>query len=517
MKKQRVPIYIHTHTHTKTKQLTLSSKNRRSQSALEYMMTYGWAILVIVIVAVILYSMGIFSPSSSITTTSTGFAPFVISSVVCSQAGLTVAVTEGGLPNNAVSATISKLSFQSNTGTTASINGVYNITPVTLSPGQSATFIVPTVACTSQGNPFSLSAKMQFSYSTTAGNVVTNSTGTIAGTSSSQSIAAYIPLTITSSVQTANPFQQLVSVNMSRYSAYASSNLQNVEFTYPNGTIIQSWRENGTSNNQTVVYWLKLGSFTTATVYMDFFSASSNVLNTVNTGEAPQLTCPNPSDTATCSTYAEYDNGVKVFNYYTNFAGTALPNGAKILDFGLFAASNFSYHINNGLTIITNSYWDQLQFPFNVTHASTAYTLSNFSYNSTVNSYGQTGIFCYEPFPNTIVRYFEYGGSTTQLNIRIANSTQNIFIGPNFGNVTLGKYYLYGLDNAGVGFYASVNNTNLYNESTVNSYGGFFGVLGSSSQGSTGPAVNYKYFLIRIDPPGSPVGIMPTVSFGSIQ
>ena len=47
---------------------------KRSQSALEYMMTYGWAILIIVIVAVILYSMGIFNPSSSITSTVTGFS-----------------------------------------------------------------------------------------------------------------------------------------------------------------------------------------------------------------------------------------------------------------------------------------------------------------------------------------------------------------------------------------------------------------------------------------------------------
>ena len=47
-----------------------SHKTKRSQSALEYMMTYGWAILIIVIVAVILYSMGIFNPSSSITFTS---------------------------------------------------------------------------------------------------------------------------------------------------------------------------------------------------------------------------------------------------------------------------------------------------------------------------------------------------------------------------------------------------------------------------------------------------------------
>ena len=51
-----------------------SVKGSRSQSALEYMMTYGWAILIIVIVAGVLYSLGIFSPSSSIGTTITGFS-----------------------------------------------------------------------------------------------------------------------------------------------------------------------------------------------------------------------------------------------------------------------------------------------------------------------------------------------------------------------------------------------------------------------------------------------------------
>ncbi|MGC8533329.1 MAG: hypothetical protein ACP5MV_01720 [Candidatus Parvarchaeum sp.] len=54
------------------------SKSKRSQSALEYMMTYGWAILIIVIVAVILYSMGIFNPSSSLVPTITGFAGLTV-------------------------------------------------------------------------------------------------------------------------------------------------------------------------------------------------------------------------------------------------------------------------------------------------------------------------------------------------------------------------------------------------------------------------------------------------------
>ena len=109
-----------------------SHKTKRSQSALEYMMTYGWAILIIVIVAVILYSMGIFNPSSSVTFTSSGFSPFTVSSSLCNNLGYKIAVLAGPIPNNANSLTINKVFLTSATGantTTAS----YTLTnPVTL-------------------------------------------------------------------------------------------------------------------------------------------------------------------------------------------------------------------------------------------------------------------------------------------------------------------------------------------------------------------------------------------------
>ena len=62
----------------------------KSQSALEYIMTYGWAILIIVIVAVILYSMGIFNPASSLVATVTGFPGFTGVTAVCTPTGVLV-------------------------------------------------------------------------------------------------------------------------------------------------------------------------------------------------------------------------------------------------------------------------------------------------------------------------------------------------------------------------------------------------------------------------------------------
>ena len=72
-------------------------------------------------------------------------------------------------------------------------------------------------------------------------------------------------------------------------------------------------------------------------------STPTNALNKINTGEAPQLTCPNPSDTASCSTYAEYDDGANVFNFYSDFKGTSL-NTSKWTATGTIT-------INNGLSI----------------------------------------------------------------------------------------------------------------------------------------------------------------------
>ena len=42
---------------------------KKAQAALEYLMTYGWAILVIVIVIAALYALGIFTPKASVACT----------------------------------------------------------------------------------------------------------------------------------------------------------------------------------------------------------------------------------------------------------------------------------------------------------------------------------------------------------------------------------------------------------------------------------------------------------------
>ena len=126
-------------------------------------------------------------------------------------------------------------------------------------------------------------------------------------------IVASVPITLTNSQtsQTPAPFQQMIVIDPASYKAYEAGNLQNIEFFYANGTIISSWLETGNSNTSTqAIYWLKLNNGipaqTSITIYMGIGSISTNFFNGNTIGEAPQLS----------STYAEYDNGANIFDYY---------------------------------------------------------------------------------------------------------------------------------------------------------------------------------------------------------
>ncbi len=154
----------------------------KGQSALEYMMTYGWAILIIVIVAVILYSMGIFNPRASVTTSSLGFSPFAVSAAVCNSSGLTVAFTVGGLASGATSVNLISANYSSGTGITPTTDSDNSISPTTVSTGNN--FIIKFPGTCSSGVAFSASGAISYSETTAAGTASYVATGTIAGTGS---------------------------------------------------------------------------------------------------------------------------------------------------------------------------------------------------------------------------------------------------------------------------------------------------------------------------------------------
>jgi len=60
---------------------------RKAQSALEYLMTYGWAILIIVIVGAVLFSLGVFNPGGSTALQVRGLSNFQLDDAVLKPAG----------------------------------------------------------------------------------------------------------------------------------------------------------------------------------------------------------------------------------------------------------------------------------------------------------------------------------------------------------------------------------------------------------------------------------------------
>jgi hypothetical protein len=146
------------------------------------MMTYGWAILVIVIVAGVLYSLGIFSPTSSLSSTVTGFSNLGSVTGECTANGiLRISLGDStGYPIN-----ITSVTAKSSTGqiSTFKPNSTVDPNPI-IQPTSSYIFSVPNI-CPAAGSRYSLAVTVNY---TEPGQIFSGpytSTGTVAGTVSS--------------------------------------------------------------------------------------------------------------------------------------------------------------------------------------------------------------------------------------------------------------------------------------------------------------------------------------------
>ncbi len=310
----------------------------KSQSALEYLMTYGWAILIIVIVAAVLYSMGVFNPSSSISTTITGFSGLGSVNAAC-LGGTSFTMSIGDSLNYPID--ITKVNV------TASSCTVYSVSPnVLISPDGAKIITIPGLSLCSKNSRYSVSADVEY---TEPGQVSPGpyfSKGTVSGTALSPPsvITSYTPITITNSQSSGTPlpFQQMINVTSSDsgWADIASSPFgQNVEFFSTTGQVLNSWLENYTAGH--ALWWVKLPNGVPAsdpiTVYMGFAPTSTNLFNNKTVGEAPTLS----------PAYGGMDNGANVFSFYDNFAGSALDN--KWL--APINSSGGSVSVDNGATL----------------------------------------------------------------------------------------------------------------------------------------------------------------------
>ncbi len=489
------------------------SNKGNAQSAMEYLMTYGWTILVISIVILTLSLLGIFRiGGASSSNFCTPIAPFTCSNPILSSNGVLITQIE-------------------ELGSTITVNGLgcsgTNTAPSSFMPTNAQLFSgVPSslsFACNLQsttiGAPFTGTLWIQYSSGMQTGvtEIGTVSTPVVILGTSPPSAIAYVPITLANSNgATGSNFQQMLTINSQTYNTYINSGWMNVEFTTgPNaaGTVLQAWVESNPSNTATsTAVWVLLPSGLASgstTIYMDFMS--TNVMSSSGpTGEAPQLS----------GTYAQYDNGASVFANYNNFISSSSISGWTEGGPGCWNGCIETYSASNGLTL---------------TEGPSGYGTNN---EGVASTYALTIPFVYEAYgeAKNLLGFSSIGCVDFGLDYA-TNSLSQIVGGPWFWSPTGVQYACGGSTWEGFanGGYMAISSSPSGNSNTfyvlgqtvtstnvywyVN-YGQIGSVLYSASSGNYagfwvdgGDNQFYYWMRTRVYPPSN---VMPSATFGAI-
>ena len=134
---------------------------------MEYLMTYGWAILIVIIVAAALFALGVFNPSTYTGRAATGFGELgTPSDWQYSTTTLTIVL------RNQVGQAIT-------VSNVTTVQGCYDATSTPIAAGSTATFTLS--GCTSKSTGSSFSEQIAVQY-TVAGGLPRTASGTITGT-----------------------------------------------------------------------------------------------------------------------------------------------------------------------------------------------------------------------------------------------------------------------------------------------------------------------------------------------
>lgn len=154
----------------------MGEDDRKGQTAVEYLMTYGWAILIILIVAGVLAYYGIFAPAGFLGPSASGFAQVYVLSPWDFKANgdLTVQI------ENRVGTGINVTKIYGQVGTTTTSDDVYQV----ISAGGKSGFITANFSTLSGISGETYQLDLWIEYFTTDPTVLFNSTGTLRGTRS---------------------------------------------------------------------------------------------------------------------------------------------------------------------------------------------------------------------------------------------------------------------------------------------------------------------------------------------
>jgi hypothetical protein len=149
----------------------------KAQSAMEYLMTYGWAILIVIIVAAALYALGIFNPATYTQSTAVGFQGFQVPTGGWQVNDTTVTIVLKNMAGANINITNIEATYAGTTTTSAS--PPYRV----MGSNTEETFYLSGLSGPSQGASYSVTIGITYD------NLVTGltgfpSTGTITGTAS---------------------------------------------------------------------------------------------------------------------------------------------------------------------------------------------------------------------------------------------------------------------------------------------------------------------------------------------
>ena len=299
------------------------------------------------------------------------------------------------------------------------------------------------------------------------------------------------------------------------YTANEAADLGNIRF-YAGRSELYSWCESGcnsiTSTN--AVFWVNIpsgiGASSSIVINMTFLSNSMEY-DGVYAGEAPQLTCSNPSSSSTCSAgggaigvYGKFDNGNSVFSFYNNFAGNSgLPSN--------FVPNTVTtYTVSNGLSTSTGTISTLSPVFASLNNVLEAYMSFASSGNGALSESNTNSIQAGNGAGNKMALFFS---SPAVLFYASDGSAYDICNGCTSFTSTTGMMYVIG---------TAVGSANVYayqNYVVKNGVAGTFSsnqyILLGDQHGNTGAAAASLFFQwvrVRSLPPG---GTMPTFSIGA--
>ncbi|MDE1865872.1 MAG: hypothetical protein KGH94_04520 [Candidatus Micrarchaeota archaeon] len=234
-------------------------RERSSQSAIEFLMTYGWAIVAVTVALGVLYSLGIFGFGANSTSGCAVLAGFSCTKpVLYSSGSMTIGFGQVGGTK-----TITATGCSSNsTAPTA-----WETTSITLQSGQvsNLTFQCPGFQGKQLGSTYQGTLWIQY-YGPSGGGSVTQQIATIKVPVTGSGLpgiplgSSYVPITLTNAQAnaTGSNFQEMINVSANLYTANEASDLGNIRF-YQGSTQLYSWCESGCLvGSAKAVFWVKI-------------------------------------------------------------------------------------------------------------------------------------------------------------------------------------------------------------------------------------------------------------------